>query len=140
MSRDARRCISPVFGPPRGEVAVDADDVVSLFKTVFINDPAAAAASTLREAYPELLDRCGDDETAILYWPWFREFLIPILDGGPAAVVIDYDPFSGSRLPGSLRDAWFDNLDAVLGREASLFGDDIPQDFRGEAWWIARGL
>lgn len=140
MSRDERRCISPHFGSRREEPVSDGDGGMVLFKSAYSGSHLSAAKSSLASRYPELLARCADDETALLYWPWFREFLIPILDGGPSAILIGHDPFSGARLPASLRDEWFDTLEREMGREVDLFDPDVPAEFQGEEWWIRRGL
>jgi hypothetical protein len=116
------------------------DDWGCPFKARF-TEPGAGHDSVLATEYPELFARICDDETAIVYDPKCREFAIPVLDGGPSAVRISHDPFSGKSLPAPLGDAWFTAIEAAIGRPYRW--DDrtlVPDEFRSEAWWIARGL
>lgn len=67
----------------------------------------------------------------------FREYGIRYLDGGSAVQLIVFCPWSGTRLPDSLRDAWFDAI-AELGFEPD--DPDLPAEFRSGVWWRERGL
>lgn len=110
------------------------------FKARFV-DIGAGADSVLAKDYPELFKRVCDDETAIVYYPKFREFGLPVLDGGPSVIVFSHDPFSGKALPKSLADEWFDAVEKLLGRPYAGFVETpVPDEFTSEAWWIARGL
>ncbi|HEY2035227.1 MAG TPA: hypothetical protein VGH02_16215 [Rhizomicrobium sp.] len=93
--------------------------------------------SCLESEFPELLKFAKDDETAILYWPNFREFMLPILDGGGSAQRIHFDPWTGRELPSPLRDELFKMLES-MGIEADIFS--IPDEFSDERWWIERKL
>ena len=44
-----------------------------------------------------------DEDRIILYWSKFREYLIPIHDGGSSGIVILFCPWCGKKLPPSLR-------------------------------------
>ena len=116
------------------------DEWGSPFKTRFV-ELGTGTDSVLAKDFPELFARVGDDETAIIYWPKYREFGIPVLDGGPSIISISHDPFSGKALPPSVRDEWFATVEKLLGRP---YGDPqeppLPDEFASEAWWIARGL
>jgi hypothetical protein len=59
----------------------------------------------------QMKDRLADNQTAIQYWPKFREYRIPVLDGGDSVITIQFCPWCGIRLPKSLRTEWFDRLD-----------------------------
>jgi hypothetical protein len=99
--------------------------------------------SSLFGDYPQLLRAACDPQQPVLYSPRFREFGLPVFDGGPALSVIDFDPWTGKALPPSVRDAYFAEAEKLLGREVGLLDDatgTLPKDFRGEVWWIERSL
>jgi hypothetical protein len=72
------------------------------------------------------------DETAISFYPRFREYSIPVLDGGSSSVVLAYCPWCGAALPKQLRDDWFDAIEA-LGLDPE--GSHLPESFLSDAWW-----
>ncbi|MDM8532019.1 hypothetical protein QUF63_12680 [Anaerolineales bacterium HSG25] len=73
-----------------------------------------------------------EGEVALLYLPKFREYGIQILDGGSSFQEIYYCPWCGKKLPSSLRDQWFNQIEA-LGHE---WGDeDIPAKYLSSEWW-----
>jgi hypothetical protein len=74
-------------------------------------------------------------ETAILYVPKFREYGIRVIDGGSGFIVIDYCPWCGKVLPGTLRDAWFREIES---RGFEVDDDTIPAELTSDAWWRAR--
>ena len=84
-----------------------------------------------RHCCDQMTDRLADGETAIKYIPKFREYGIPVLDGGSSVIEIAHCPWCGSPLPGSLRDTWFDTVGDV---------ENPPAEFRTDAWWRGRGL
>ncbi|WP_425471236.1 DUF6980 family protein [Xylanimonas allomyrinae] len=61
-----------------------------------------------------------------------REWSIQILDGGTSGLVLDYCPFCGTRLPTSMRTAWFDRLE-----DLGLDPDDlkVPAEMSSDRWW-----
>ena len=76
-----------------------------------------------------------DEGVPLIYRPKFREYGIPIFDGGPAVMLIDYCPWCGAALPPSLRDEWFEEMQ----RRGLEPGDDQPPpDMLTDAWWRAR--
>jgi len=78
------------------------------------------------------------DETAVVYIPKFREYGLPILDGGTSFIAIVFCPWCGARLPDSLRNEWFDALEKH-GLDPD--GGDIPEKFVTDRWWKeAQGL
>jgi hypothetical protein len=80
-----------------------------------------------------MTDRLAD-ETSILYVPKFREYGLPVSDGGSSFVCIRFCPWCGARLPASLRDQWFDALEK-LGLDP--YGEDFPEEFISDSWWKA---
>jgi len=78
----------------------------------------------------------SDGDVAIDYFPRFREYSIRLRDRRRVAVQqIDFCPWCGVRLPDSLRDVWFDTLEA-MGLKPELWGgDEIPSEFQDDTWW-----
>jgi hypothetical protein len=85
----------------------------------------------------EMTRHLSEGDVAIRFAPRFREYGIMVLDGGDSLQAVIWCPWCGSRLPPSLRDHWFDMLDA-LGLEPGDSG--VPIDMRSDAWWRMRGL
>jgi len=71
-------------------------------------------------------------ELALKYNPKFREYGMRILDGGESVVQIQVCPWCGAKLPTSLRDEWFDQLDK-LGIDP--YDKQIPEKYTTSAWW-----
>lgn len=93
--------------------------------------------SVLYGDYPDLLRHACDIEVPITYSPSFREFGVSVLDGGSSSIGFDCDPFSGKPLPTSLRDEWFEAIEA-LGIDPWEDKDKIPARFNDETWWKER--
>jgi len=73
-----------------------------------------------------------DENMPLVYNGRVREYAIRILDGGTAVQIITFCPWCGNRLPGSLRDQWFERLRAL-----NLEPEDpnIPEEMKSAAWW-----
>lgn len=78
-----------------------------------------------------------DGDVAIVYVDHLREYGIRILDGGSSFQLVQFCPWCGTRLPASVRDAWFKKLD-----ELGLEPEDpaVPEDMRSGLWWRSRKL
>jgi hypothetical protein len=74
----------------------------------------------------------ADPDIPLVYNDKFREYSITIQDRGSSVIMIEFCPFDSARLPGSLRDEWFDRL-AQLGLEPD--SPELPFDMRSGAWW-----
>jgi hypothetical protein len=72
------------------------------------------------------------DETTVVYIPKFREYGLPILDGGTSYIAIQFCPWCGARLPDGLRNEWFDALEK-LG--LAVDSENIPEKFLSDRWW-----
>ncbi len=69
----------------------------------------------------------------VSYSAKFDEYGLRIYDGGSSSMIIFFCPWCGNKLPSSLRDEWFDRLEA-LGYDDP--GDqDIPKAFTTDAWY-----
>lgn len=83
----------------------------------------------------ELQRAVEDPDIPIVYTPKFREFGLRVLDGGSSSILLSYCPWSGTKLPSSLRDAWFDELER---RGINPHADNIPDEFLDERWYKER--
>jgi hypothetical protein len=93
--------------------------------------------------FPHLLLAACDPQQPIVYAPVFCEFGYTVFDGGPSCTTMPFDPWTGKVLPASVRDAFFAEAEKRLGPGIGLLDDaldTLPEEFRGEAWWISRGL
>ena len=79
-----------------------------------------------------------DEDELVDYIPKFREYGVPVHDGGQSHIVIRFCPWCGTKLPLSLRDEWFAELEG-LGHADSIF-DGCPVEFETDEWWKAKGL
>lgn len=80
----------------------------------------------------ELQRAVEDPDIPIVYTPKFREFGIRVLDGGSSSILLSYCPWSGAKLPSSLRDKWFDELER---RGIDPRSNNIPAEFLDERWY-----
>lgn len=70
----------------------------------------------------------------ISYSQRFRQYGI-VLSGGNVIQEIYYCPWCGTKLPGSLKDEYFQTLDRLGAINKTIFSNDIPDDFRSDKWW-----
>jgi hypothetical protein len=57
----------------------------------------------------DLMDGYLKNEDHIVdFIPKFREYGIPVHDGGSSHIQIGFCPWCGAKLPSSLREAWFE--------------------------------
>lgn len=79
-------------------------------------------------------DECSD--RLVVHVAKFREYGLPMGDGGQSYAVINYCPWCGSTLPSSVREAWFERLES-LGIDPG--GDAVPAEFEDDRWLNANG-
>ena len=73
-------------------------------------------------------------DAIVIYHPLFREYGLPIRDGGPSYLAVSHCSFCGSKLPRSERDDWFEAIkSAGLGDD-----DEIPPHFLKPNWRRAK--
>ncbi len=82
------------------------------------------------EQHPNLRD-CPD--VVVVYYPHVDEFGMPIRDGGASSLGMQFCPWCGKKLPDSKRDLWCDTLNS-MGYDSPI-SDDIPAEYRTDAWW-----
>jgi hypothetical protein len=85
------------------------------------------------EQHPDSRD-CPD--VVVVYYPHIDEFGMPIRDGGASSLDMHFCPWGGTRAPDSKRDLWIATLES-LGFDSPI-SDDIPDEFRTDAWWRSR--
>lgn len=89
------------------------------------------SAYTLPHACPEMSRFVTDTQVPVSYNARFREYSLS-LQGSGGHQLIDFCPWCGAELPGSLRDAFFDEMDR-LGIEYP--DEDPPEPYVGDVWW-----
>jgi hypothetical protein len=67
----------------------------------------------------------------------FREFGIAILDGGSSVLEITHCPWCAKKLPGSLRQKWFDELEK---RGIDPATGAIPPEFTDARWYAGKDI
>jgi hypothetical protein len=77
----------------------------------------------------------ADPDIPIVYTPKFREYGVRVLDGGSSTLGFMFCPWCGQRLPESLRDVWFDELER---RGIDPADGNIPAEFSDETWYHMR--
>lgn len=87
--------------------------------------------SVLPHACDDMVLFIGDTRVPLEYEGRFREYALRV-DSGTAVQLIGYCPWCGVRLPSSLRDEWFDALEA---RGVDPATDAVPDDFTNDRWW-----
>lgn len=74
-------------------------------------------------------------DALILYSPKFNEYGLIVHDGGSSAVSISFCPWCGTKLPESLRERWFSELEALGFDDPGV--QDIPERCNTDAWYRA---
>lgn len=69
---------------------------------------------------------------AVRFVAKFREWGIPIPDGGTSFLELMHCPWCGTVLPASLRDVWFDKAEAM---HIDPPYEDMPTEYQSDAWW-----
>jgi hypothetical protein len=80
-------------------------------------------------------DRHDCPDCLVGYSPRFREYGLLVHDGGSSSVRIRFCPWCGARLPESLRDARFAELER---RGVDPGAGEVPAEFQSSAWWAAQ--
>ena len=80
------------------------------------------------------MQRMIDEEKSIVFIPEFREYGVPIRDGGSSFLQMEYCPWCGVKLPASLREEYFDLLERS-GISYPCPKGKLPKAMRSEKWW-----
>lgn len=82
----------------------------------------------------EMMNRAIESqEIPINFSDRYREYGVNVLDGGTSSISIEYCPWCAKKLPESLRDRWFDELEKI-GLEPG--DENIPEKFLGAQWYL----
>lgn len=84
-----------------------------------------------------LRDASEDDDSPVTFVRKLRTYGIRVLDGGTSLIAISFCPWSGDKLPASLRKEWFASLRAN-GIDPGV--DEIPPEFQTDQWYIGKHL
>ena len=76
-------------------------------------------------------NECPD--AIIEYSEQFNEYGVVVHDGGTSSIAITFCPWCGTKLPSSLRNRWFEELEA-LGISDPL-SQAIPEKYKSSAWY-----
>lgn len=96
--------------------------------------------SIYRDQFPDFFQLIDDDSVAVRYSPVMREFAI-LRPQHSSVQVIRFCPLSGKELPASLRDAFFDDVEARgLSTSDPDYRTKLPPTYQSEAWWREKGL
>jgi len=90
------------------------------------------ADTSIEHCCEEMQRHLLEGEVALRYIPRFREYGIQVLDDGSSIQEIRFCPWCGCALPRSLRDRWFEEVEA-LGLESE--SPDLPASYRTDVWW-----
>ena len=71
------------------------------------------------------------DDVRITYNSAFREYGVQVQDGGSSVIQLAFCPWCGQKLPESLRQQWFSELEK---RGIDPLEDNIPPEFKDERW------
>lgn len=85
----------------------------------------------------------NDPRIPLGYSPIMREYYINMNNAQYMIQEIFYCPWCGNKLPGSLRDEYFNILAREYHIEPDLDiknNDRIPLEFKSDEWWKKRGL
>ena len=85
-----------------------------------------------------MLEALTDPGVPVAYYDLFREFSIIIRDSESVRMVIGFCPWCGEKLPSSMRNAWFDRLDALGIDDPN--DPRIPVEMQSGDWWRHEGL
>ena len=92
---------------------------------------------SIRDEFSVLFESIERDDSPIIYISKFRKFGLRVIERKTSLREnifdhISFCPFTGKKLPNSLRDLWFEKLED-LGLEPN--SPSIPQHMRTEEWW-----
>ena len=82
----------------------------------------------------EHVDRFACPDNLVAFIPKFQEYGLIVHDGGTSMIGITFCPWCGQRLPESLRERWFEELE---GRGIDPSTDHIPDDFQDDRWLLS---
>ena len=76
-----------------------------------------------------MTEAVADQQLPLVFIPKFREYGVQVLDGGTSFLALSFCPWCATKLPSSLRDQWFDEMER-LGVDP-LVKNAVPEIYRG---------
>ena len=83
---------------------------------------------------PDMQYMVEEENNSIIFVPQYREYGVPIRDGGSSYLLVKFCPWCGAKLPDSLRNEFFDILEK-LGIDYPCSKNKLPEAMRSEKWW-----
>lgn len=74
-------------------------------------------------------------DVLVSYSPRFNEYGLIVHDGGFSVMCISFCPWCGFKLPESLRERWFAELEALGFDEP--WDQEVPERYLTDAWYRA---
>ena len=74
-------------------------------------------------------------DALVAYSETFNEYGVIVHDGGGSYVTIGFCPWCGTKLPESLRERWFSELEAQGFDDPNV--QDIPEKYKTDEWYRA---
>lgn len=72
-------------------------------------------------------------DALVTYEPMYNEYSLIVHDGGSSTIGISFCPWCGAKLPKSLRERWFTELESQGFDDPGV--QDIPDRYKSDAWW-----
>jgi len=72
-------------------------------------------------------------DALVAYEARYDEYGLVIHDGGGSVLSIKHCPWCGAKLPESLRNRWFDELEALGFDDPAT--QEVPAKYNGDAWY-----
>lgn len=88
----------------------------------------------MKHCCPDMQYMVEEENNSIIFVPQYREYGVPIQDGGSSYLLMKYCPWCGTKLPDSLRDEFFDILEK-LGIDYPCPKNKLPKAMRSDKWW-----
>ena len=88
---------------------------------------------TTLQCCPAIAEAISENEFGFVYIGKYREYGLKYRDGGSSYQLINFCPWCGKKLPSSLRDKLFDQLEQ---QGIDLLGSNIPSCYDSDEWWI----
>ena len=88
----------------------------------------------MKHCCPDMQYMVEEENNSIIFVPQYREYGVPIRDGGSSYLLVKFCPWCGAKLPDSLRNEFFDILEK-LGIDYPCPKNKLPKAMRSEKWW-----
>lgn len=129
------------FGDDRkpNEMGLRTEDLIDdlhRLRNGLVGAAPSAASSNSPHACSDMLRSLADIDTPLVYIDHLREYGLQVrFRGGGTKDQVNFCPWCGAELPGSLRDEWFEAVES-LGLEPGI--DQVPPEYEDGTWWRSR--